>query len=145
MKKLTEIFGVNEGQEFYIKLKDEMLEVKCVIEKNTLYCIGKNGSEESYFPINYIGAIESIEVIKTFTEDEKTILKNIDKNFQWIARDVNELYVYEEKPVKNVLKEKWEDYELHSSTAELNAFKHKFKSIKWEDDEPVFINDVVER
>jgi hypothetical protein len=146
MKKLTEIFGVDEGQEFYIKLKDEMLEVKCIIEKNTLYCFKEKVKKESHFPINYIGAIESIEIIKNFTEDEKTILKNVEKKFQWIARDPVELYVYEEKPVKNVLKEQWEHYELHfSSTAELNAFKHLFKSIKWEDNKPVFIDDVVER
>ena len=81
--------------------------------------------------------------MKEFTEDEKTIAKNIDKKYKWIARDSNGwLYLYQNKP--NKLDCCWDD--PNNSTpyriVNLKYFNHIFISIKWEDDEPTRISDI---
>lgn len=69
---------------------------------------------------------------RTFTEDEKVILRNIREEFRWIARDRDGgLNIYNVKPYK--LDNCWGrkriiDFEI------FNVFEHLFKSIKWEDD-----------
>ena len=70
----------------------------------------------------------------TFSEDEKVILRNIQEEFRWVARDRDGgLNVYNVKPYK--LDNCWGrkrivDFEI------LNVFEHLFQSIKWEDEEP---------
>lgn len=67
-----------------------------------------------------------------FTEDEKVILRNLPKEFKWIARDGNkDLYIYITKPCK--IEDIW-DYD--ESLYELDLFKHLFQTIQWEDAEP---------
>jgi hypothetical protein len=69
------------------------------------------------------------------TEDEIVILRNLDKRFEWIARDENgDLYVYEEKP--EIEKDDigccfW----LHSKGYyySLYAFEHMFKFVTFHD------------
>lgn len=70
-----------------------------------------------------------------FTEDEKTILRNLDKKWKWIARDMSgALWLCKNEPKK-------EKYIWHSSFGNLNfvAFNHQFQSIQWTDDKPVEI------
>lgn len=73
--------------------------------------------------------------MKEFTKDEKTIARNINKEYKWIARDSNgALYAYKRKPKK-------------AETAYLNGggfnhlaiFDHLFSAIKW-GDEPTLIS-----
>ena len=67
-----------------------------------------------------------------FTEDEKVILRNLPKGYNWIARDGNkDLYIYITKPCK--IEDIW-DYD--ESLYELDLFKHLFQTIQWEDAEP---------
>lgn len=75
----------------------------------------------------------------TITSDEKNILQNIDSNFRYIARDEDEtLCIYIKKPIKS------KDYWLASSSPEsLNSFRHLFKMVKWEDEEPWLIEDLL--
>ena len=71
------------------------------------------------------------------TEDEKVILRNVPKYYKWIARDNSgSLYVYASKPKKRFTT--WE-----SNGAPLIPFAHIFKFIKWEDDEPYSIEDLL--
>lgn len=78
-----------------------------------------------------------------FSEDEKTILRNIDKKYKWIARDKNSnLYAYEAKPNKNTFMEKWRS-EGFAPNLDI-FFNHLFQFIKWEDDEPVEISKIIE-
>jgi hypothetical protein len=77
--------------------------------------------------------------MKEFTNDEKIIAKNIDKNYKWMARDRDgSLYAYEEKPKKAKIAEMW--YAGCCST--LITFSHMFPAIKWEDEEPTRISDI---
>lgn len=76
-----------------------------------------------------------------FTEDEKTILRNLDKKFKWIARDKNTgLWLFANSPCKNNVS-CW-----YASIGEYNSFKlfnHLFQSIQWEDDKPIEIAKVI--
>lgn len=75
--------------------------------------------------------------MKNFTNDEKAIARNIDKEYKWMARDQDgNLCVYEGKPKKR--NDSWisDDYEY------LCYFNHLFPAIKWEDEEPTRISDI---
>ena len=74
------------------------------------------------------------------TETEKTILKNIDPMYKYIARDLRingSLYVYEGKPRKA------EDCTMWINTVgnmdNINVFKHMFNFIKPDDKKPYSI------
>ena len=76
------------------------------------------------------------------TEDEKVILRNIDKDYKYIARDKDgSLRIYINKVQKCDNKAWWEltkcDYE------NLDIFRHLFQFIKWEDDEPCSIKELL--
>ena len=71
------------------------------------------------------------------TEDEKVILRNLPKKYTWIARDIDGyLYVYASKPKKGITM--WVDTGLPMIT-----FDHLFQFIKWEDDEPYSIEELL--
>lgn len=77
-----------------------------------------------------------------FSEDEKTILRNFDKKWKWLARDENKnLWVYENRPYKKDDNRCWScglGGFLH-----LKIFNRLFQSIQWTDDEPVEIAKVI--
>lgn len=73
------------------------------------------------------------------TDDEKAILRNISKEYKWIARDEStRLYIFINKPYKTDCIWYAVDriYDLH-------VFRHIFKFIKWEDEEPYLIEDLL--
>ena len=70
------------------------------------------------------------------TEDEKVILRNVPQYYKWIARDENgTICLYLDKPHKR--KTIWGSYEV------LFPFHHLFQFIKWEDEEPYLIEDLL--
>ena len=70
------------------------------------------------------------------TEDEKAILRNVPQYYKWIARDGNGVVcLYPDKPHKS--KTIWDSY------GALFPFHHLFQFIKWEDDEPYLIEDLL--
>lgn len=74
------------------------------------------------------------------THDEYIILKNIDEQYQWIARDIKgTLYIYDSKPQK--LNEIWwfNDY-IHI----FDIYKHLFQFIKFKDEEPYNIQELLD-
>ena len=72
------------------------------------------------------------------TEDEKVILRNVPQYYKWIARDGNGVVcLYPDKPHKS--KTIWDSY------GALFPFHHLFQFIKWEDDEPYLIEDLLKR
>ena len=75
--------------------------------------------------------------MKTFSDDEKLIARNIDTEYKWMARDNDgNLYVYEGKPKK-------EESSWYSDGCSLFfQFSHLFSAIKWEDEEPTLISDI---
>lgn len=75
--------------------------------------------------------------MKTFTEVEKTIARNIDWEYRWMARDQDgNLCIYEEKPRKE------EDSWYFDGYNRFSYFNHLFSAIKWEDEEPTRISDI---
>lgn len=78
---------------------------------------------------------------KEFTDDELAIMRSLPKEYEWMARDDDgELYIFDKKP-KNI-NGIWENNERLNH---FYFFEHLFKSITSEDEEPVFIDDYVER
>ena len=83
-----------------------------------------------------------------FTEDEKTILRNVDNRYGWIARDeIGNLYVYTEKPTKSIVA--WHIDLKHidlkkEDCVKLDLFNRLFQQIQWADDEPVNFREVLE-
>ena len=75
--------------------------------------------------------------MKEFTNDEKIIANNIDREYQWMARDSDGgLCVYEEKPIKKG------SYWHAGGYDYLSPFSHLFSAVKWEDEEPTLISDI---
>lgn len=70
----------------------------------------------------------------TFTDDEKTILRNLPDEYKWIARDDfnNEINIYDTKPTKYGYH--WNN-EAFAKSLRLLGFNHLFQSIKWNDEE----------
>ena len=100
-------------------------------------------SNDGAKPLDIVAVYELNEVWKreepTITEDEKTILRNLPANYEWIARDKNgRLCVYPGKPSKVVT-----SWGCTSGHRFFDLFNHLFQMIHWEDDEPWKIEDLL--
>lgn len=108
--------------------------------------------DENYENIDPSGDYDIIRIYSDYTlkkvlwkreeiiisKDEETILRNLPKEYKWIARDKNSsLYIYETIPIKNEGKWKY-------GNCEKLPFRHLFQFIKWEDEEPYLISDLLE-
>lgn len=63
------------------------------------------------------------------SKDEYIILKNIDKKYQWIARDIDDdLYLYQQNG---------------DNFTCINMFNHLFQFVKWEDKESTNIQELL--
>ena len=70
----------------------------------------------------------------------KTILRNLDDELEWIAKDENGIvFVYADKPIKKC--NKW-----YSGTCTFYEmiFPELFQWVKWEDKEPCYIPDLLD-
>ena len=80
------------------------------------------------------------------SKNAKNILKKIPKKYKWIAKDKSGLIcTFVSKPIKT--EKLWSDgWSNGESYASLEAIKNSlFTEIKWEDEEPVYIDDYVDR
>ena len=140
------LFGVEEGEEFNI----EGFGIKYRIYNNRLECYDANFKEWIYSTLGFNKLIAS-EIIKLpkkkeFTDNELYILNNIDKKYKWIAKDKSGLIcTFVSKPIKT--ERFWSDgWSNGESYASLEAIKNSlFTEIKWEDEEPIYIDEYVER
>ena len=143
MIDLCKLFGVEEGEEFKIGTYENPYR----IYNNSLQSFDTDFEEWRKSPImfNYVISSDIIKLPKKkqFTDDELCVLRNVDKKWSWIARDIDgKLYLYHEKPVKTEeLNGKW----TGSEWIDFYMYDHLFQSIQWEDEEPVFIDDYIER
>ena len=142
---LCRLFGVEEGEEFKI----EGYEYTYIIKKQFLYIL--NEDRYSHLEVNDLVNKEIIKLPKKkeFNDDELCILRNIDKEYKWIARDKADkdeydkhgnLNIYFGKPKKST--KSWLPSDIY---CEFHGYNHLFQSIKWEDEEPIYIDDYVER
>jgi hypothetical protein len=146
MIDLCKIFGVEEGEEFEI-IYNNGLKDGCIfkIEDNYIYSrFDENKHILSTIEFNVVRRIKKIIKLpkkKEFTDDELAIMRSLPKEFEWIARDDDgELYIFDKKP-KNI-NGIWDNCERLNY---FYFFEHLFKSITSEDEEPIFIDDYVER
>ena len=71
------------------------------------------------------------------TEDEKAILRNLPKEYKWIARDLSGMvYIFIERPEKG--QAIW-----YGCGQPMIPFYHLFQFIQWEDDEPYLIEELL--
>ena len=140
------LLGVEEGEEFNI----EGFGIKYRIYNNRLECYDANFKEWIYSTLGFNKLIAS-EIIKLpkkkeFTDNELFILKNVDKKYKWMAKDKDGLIcTFVSKPIKT--EKLWSDgWSNGDSYASLEAIKNSlFTEIKWEDEEPIYIDEYVER
>ena len=143
---LCKLLGVEEGEEFKLKLFGAIGKYRLKNGKLEYYDDFINKWVESTISINDILESEIIKLPKKkeFTDNELCILRNIDKEYKWIARDEEDggICIFIEKPLrKNHI---W-DLERSSHYMFFSCYNHLFNSIQWEDEEPVYIDDYVER
>lgn len=142
---LCKLLGVEEGEEFKIYGYEAIY----FIQNGYLYFIDIDSTEKkSYLIINDVVGknIIKLQKKKEFTDNELFILKNVDKKYKWIAKDKNGLIcTFVSKPIKT--ERFWSDgWSNGESYASLEAIKNSlFTEIKWEDEEPIYIDDYVER
>ena len=81
------------------------------------------------------------EIKPELSEVERVILENLYRDSNYITRDESgELWLFENRPIKK-------DYSwdlLNGFGENFNLYKHLFKMIKWEDEEPTLISDLLE-
>ena len=71
------------------------------------------------------------------TEDEKVILRNLPKEYKWIARDLSGMvYIFIERPEKG--QAIW-----YGCGQPMIPFYHLFQFIQWEDEEPYSIEELL--
>ena len=75
------------------------------------------------------------------SEAERVILENLYRDSNYITRDESgELWLFENRPIKK-------DYSwdlLNGFGENFNLYKHLFRLVKWEDEEPTLIADLLE-
>lgn len=82
---------------------------------------------------------------KKFSQDTLNFFKCIKKKYEWIAKDKGEgVRVFQNKPIKNGWF--WEIENQFGGTMSLSAINQNlFNQILWEDEEPIRIDDYVDR
>ena len=148
---LCKLLGVEEGEEFIVEFKDGHLSNCKYRVMNNLMEWSERGTKydgvynPSCFSLNEVNKVKNIIKLskkKEFSQDTLNFFKCIDKRWRYIAKDKNgTISAFGSKPTK---KERcWLNYEGFDC---LDVFKDSlFDEIKWEDDEPIYIDDYVER
>lgn len=73
------------------------------------------------------------------SDDEKAILRNLDGELKWVARDKDgKVFIYTNKPIK--IYNSWND----KSIVYKMVFPKLFQWVKWEDEEPYYIPDLLD-
>ena len=140
---LCKLFGVEEGEEFKF---DGYVDIY-FIKNGYLYFIDIDSTERvCYLQINDVVGKNIIKLPKKkqFSQDTLNFFKCIDKKWKYIAKDENNFVaVYEEKPEK---KDGYWDFNWEFDWSRLTFFNQSlFDQILWEDEEPIYIDDYVER
>ena len=145
---LCKLLGVEEGEEF--KREGSDYDYRFRVYNNRIQHFDKELKiwEYSTLTVNALAASEIIKLSKKkeFTDDELYILRNIDKKYKWIAKDKDGLictYIKKHKKTEKLWSDGWSNGDSYAS---LEAIKNSlFTEIKWEDEEPVYIDDYVDR
>lgn len=122
--------GVEIGEEFKISNKPDVYKFT---EDGLMGIRGNNTYNIFSIFLKLIAGKENIIKLPQkpiLTEAERVILENLPKEYKWIARDkAGDLYVYADSPEK--------------SDFILSIFNHLFQFIKWEDEKPWNIEELL--
>ena len=137
---LCKLLGVEEGEEF--KLSESDLTHRINNNKLEVLYEGLWGYTAIAFNKVAKSEITKLPKKKEFSQDTLNFFKCIDKKFKWIAKDKDgEVCIYINKPKKEDVS--WNNFSFYKP---LDIIKDSlFTEIKWEDEEPVYIDDYVER
>ena len=138
---LCKLLGVEEGEEFKLSKSD----LTHRINNNKLEVLYEGLWGYTAIAFNKVATSEITKLPKKkeFTDNELCILRNIDKEYKWVARDEDgNVCIFIEKPLK---KETIWDFVRGTDYIEFHCYNHLFQSILWEDEEPIYIDDYVER
>ena len=151
---LCKLFGVAEGEEFKVdayvnwfsnfkyKIRDNTLLHSKLRENDFTVC------SLSLNELKYIKEITKLPKKKQFSQDTLNFFKMIDKKYKWIAKDKSgDIFGFEEKPKKDKYVWLCEEYDycLDNTCCIDGLNQSLFNEILWEDDEPIYIDDYVER
>ena len=146
---LCKLFGVEEGEEFKVDRGVNYPRNNTYFVKNNILLYKNEQAgvviEESNLGINNLNQIKEIIKLpkkKQFSQETLNFFKCIDKKFEWIAKDKDgEVCIYINKPKKEDVS--WDNFSFYKP---LDIIKDSlFTEIKWEDEEPIYIDDYVER
>ena len=150
MIDLCKLFGVEEGEEFILETKDGWFnDLKYKIENNIIKVatIEYSDYSQSSFNLNefvYIEKIIKLPKKKQFSQDTLNFFKCIDKEWEWIAKDFDgEIFIYDKKPNKD--RDSWNGKGVTGVYINNYVNQSLFDQILWEDEEPICIDDYVER
>ena len=144
---LCKLFGVEEGEKFKF---DGYVDIY-FIKKGYLYFIDIDSTERvCYLQINDVVGKNIIKLPKKkqFSQDTLNFFKMIDKKYKWIAKDKSgDIFGFEEKPKKDKYVWLCEEYDycLDNTCCIDGLNQSLFNEILWEDEEPIYIDDYVNR
>ena len=142
---LCKILGVEDGEEF----RFDNSAPKYRVYKNKIQCYWKEW-RYSGLKINDIvdGEVIKLPKKKQFSQDTLNFFKMINKKYKWIAKDKSgDIFGFEEKPKKDKYVWLCEEYDycLDNTCCIDGLNQSLFDQILWEDEEPIRIDDYVER
>ena len=140
---LCKLFNVEEGEEFKIYGYEAIY----FIQNGYLSFIDIDSTERvCYLQINDVVGKNIIKLPKKkqFSQDTLNFFKCIDKEWEWIAKDFDgDIFIYDKKPNKD--RNSW--YGKGVTGLYINNYINQslFDQIHWEDEEPIYTHDYVER
>ena len=142
---LCKLLGVEEGEEFKLENTNHDDRVIFKIQDDVLFNgFSGEGLTKSLITLNDISKVTVIKLPKKkeFSQETLNFFKCIDKKYKWIAKDIDGgVCIYINKPKKEDVS--WVNF---GSYKPLDIIKDSlFTEIKWEDEEPVYIDDYVDR
>lgn len=121
--------------------EDDRIPELVLYDENDKTIFKTNGYSMCLVLQNFIDWLEKeyVEPIK-LTDDEKAILRSLPKEYKWIARNVGDwLCIYTNKPTRdNIMWNSCDGYKYW-----IDIFNHLFQFIKWEDEEPYSIEELL--
>ena len=147
---LCKLLGVEEGEEFKLKLFGAIGKYRLKNGKLEYYDDFINKWVESTISMNHILDSDIIKLPKKkeFSQDTLNFFKCIDKKYKWIAKDKSgDIFGFEEKPKKDKYVWLCEEYDycLDNTCCIDGLNQSLFNEILWEDEEPIYIDNYVER
>ena len=111
----------------------DFLNVACEYKLTCNYCSECRENFAKWLEEEYVEKLR-------LSHDEYIILKNVDKDFGWLARNKDSLLIVtSKKPHKK--EEEWYSY---NRVLLFILFQHLFQFVKWDDEEPYNIQELLD-